>query len=448
MTRGDRIAVLGGGIGGLASAYELLQLGAQPVLFEAADHFGGLGAAFTHDGVNLDRFYHVMLDSDAELCALISAMGLTDRVAWRETGMGFYIGGALYPFNTPGDLLRFRALPALARLRTGAGALYMTRLKRRPGRLDELHAAEWLRRLFGPHVARAIWEPLLRAKFGDAGGSVPAYWVWTLLRREKNGSQEVKGYLRGGFHTLATALVSHTRARGATLRLRTPVRRLEADSDGVTIESDAAGRERFAAAISTLPLPQLAAVAAGPLRQALPQPNLGYQGVVNVLLLLRRPLERFYWTVVVDPQLPFQGVVETTHVLPPEWVGGRHLVYLLAYCPAGSAQYTRPDALLKEQAVAMLETMYPSFQRDTVEAAFVGRAPYVEPVWPTGYLASRPAHRVGETRLYLSTTAQAYPRVTAWNTSIALAAETVGALATDGWVGAGPSMHQQYRTVA
>ena len=121
MNDGDRIAVLGGGIAGLASVHHLRERGLPAVLFEASPQLGGLGAAFTHEGITVDRFYHVILDSDVELCALISALQLTDQLVWRETGMGFYLDGALYPFNTARDLLRFQALPLLARLRTGAG---------------------------------------------------------------------------------------------------------------------------------------------------------------------------------------------------------------------------------------------------------------------------------------------------------------------------------------
>jgi hypothetical protein len=61
----------------------------------------------------------------------------------------------------------------------------------------------------------------------------------------------------------------------------------------------------------------------------------------------------------------------------------------------------------------------------------VFRAPHVEPVWSVGYLRKRPVPRVGDSRVYVSTTAQAYPRVTAWNTSVGLARETVDALIGD-----------------
>jgi protoporphyrinogen oxidase len=219
-------------------------------------------------------------------------------------------------------------------------------------------------------------------------------------------------------------------ARGGEVRLTSPVTALDARADGVRAE--VAGREEaFAAAISTLPLPLLAKVAQGNLARAVPIPKLQYQGVVNALLLLRRPLERFYWTIVVDPAFPFQGVVETTHVIPPEWVGNRHLIYLMNYCDADSEPYARPDDLVKRQAVEGLAALYPGFDPADVEAVYVFRTPQVEPVWTLGYLRRRPVPRVGDTRVYVSTTAQAYPRVTAWNTSVGLARETVTALVAD-----------------
>lgn len=424
------IAVIGGGIGGLASAYFLAQQGLRPVVLEASDRLGGLATHFEHDGVALDRWYHVMLDSDADLCGLIGELGLRERLVWSETGMGFFLGGGLYGFNTPLDVLRFRALPFLDRLRTGLGAAYVTRGVRDGLPLDDVPVDAWLRRIFGPRVFAQIWMPLLRAKFGDRFAQVPAYWVWNTLTREKNGSQEVKGYLRGGYQHLSQALREAIERCGGSVRLHSPVAAIEEDGCGIWVESGAA-RSCYDAVISTLPLPLLRRLVRGPLAGAVPLPALSYQGVVNAVVVSRRRLERFYWTIVVDPRFPFQGVVETTHVIPPEWVGGRHLIYLMNYCDAGSEIYARPDDLVQRQAVDGLCALYPGFTPADVEAVYVFRAPHVEPVWPVGYLRQRPAPRVGDSRLYLCTTAQAYPRVTAWNTSVALARDTATALDAD-----------------
>src|SRR5262249_12540843 len=274
------------------------------------------------------------------------------------------------------------------------------------------------------------WDPLLRAKFGDLREGVPAYWVWNTLNREKNGRQEVKGYLRGSYRGLADRLREVIVSGGGTIRLLSPVTAVDANGCGVTL--DVAGREeRFDAVISTLPLPLLARVARPRLAPSVPIPDLKYQGVVNVLVVSRARLERFYWTAVVDPTFPFQGVVETTNVIPTEWTGGRHLIYVMNYCGAGSETYRRPDDLLRRQATDGLAALYPRFKRSDVEAVYVFRAPHVEPAWTVGYLRRRPAPRIGESRVYICTTAQAYPRVTAWNTSVGLAGETVAALVGD-----------------
>ena len=427
---GLRVGIVGGGIAGLAAAHFLLKAGHTPVVLEASDRLGGLGTHFEHEGVTLDRFYHVVLDSDADLCGLLGDLGIGDRMVWQKTGMGFLVDGALYPFNTPLDLLRFRALGLVDRLRTGFGAAYITKLKKQALDLDDVPAREWLLGLFGQRVFERIWDPLLRAKFGELRQGVPAYWVWNTLNREKNGSQEVKGYPRGGYRGIAEVLRDAIAARGGEVRLRSPVGAIEGHGSFVALEVSGR-RERFDAVVSTLPLPMLARVTRGALSGAVPIPDLRYQGVVNVVLVTRRQLSPFYWTAVVDPTFPFQGVVETTHVVPTAWTGGRHLLYLMNYCGSDTEAYARPDGMLARQAIEGLVRLYRGFRPDDVEAAYVFRAPYVEPAWTVGYLRRRLAARVGQSRLYVCTTAQAYPRVTAWNTSVNLARETVDALNHD-----------------
>ncbi len=429
-SNGKRVAVVGGGIAGLAGAHYLLNAGFTPVVFEASDQLGGLGTYFDHRGTRLDRYYHVILDSDSELCELLAELGIADRLVWRETGMGFRLGGELYSFNSPLDLLRFRALSFIDRLRTGFGAAYITKIKKHGLDLDNVHATTWLRKVFGERVFSRIWLPLLRAKFGDRVDVVPAYWVWNTLNREKNGDQEVKGYLREGYDGFANTLRDAILARGGEIRMETPISAI--DSNGVKVAVASSGRdETYDAVLSTLPLPQLAKIARGDLAGEIPLPDLKYQGCVNAIVVSKKPLERFYWTIVVDPKFPFQGVVETTHVIPSEWIGNRHLIYAMNYCDQDSEPYKRPDELVKRQVLEGLAALYPQFRREDVEEVYVFRAPYVEPVWSVGYLQKRPAPRVGRSRVYISTTAQAYPRVTAWNTSIGLARESVAALTGD-----------------
>jgi protoporphyrinogen oxidase len=397
-----RVAIIGAGISGLASAHYLLKAGLRPVVFEASSQIGGLGTYFEHAGHSFERFYHVMLDSDADLLELIGELGLSGDVAMREARMGFYMGGRAYPLNSAADLLRFDALGLGSRLRVGVAGLAL-RIARgdRPG-LDHVTARDWLRDSFGAQALDRIWTPLLRAKFGDAWDQVPAYWMWSRLVREKGSSKEVKGQLRGGYRRLAEALRDSIVARGGEFHLNCPVTAI-----GGTWLAHAGWREEFDAVISTLPLP-----------------GVQYQGVVNVVLVSLAPLQPYYWTAVVDQRFPFQGVVETTNVIPLEWTGGRHLIYLMNY----GADDGRNDDQLRRAALEGLAALHPKFRESDVEAAYVFRARYVEPVWTLGYLARRPTIRDADTGVYRCTTAQAYPRVNSWNTMVALAKETVAAV--------------------
>jgi hypothetical protein len=51
------------------------------------------------------------------------------------------------------------------------------------------------------------------------------------------------------------------------------------------------------------------------------------------------------------------------------------------------------------------------------------KAPFVEPAYPLGYSEMKPLIHDGESRLFLATSAQVYPKITAWNSSVRLAKE-------------------------
>lgn len=421
------IAVIGGGVAGLVSGYRLACEGHRVTILEGTDALGGLAGTFIHEGARLDKYYHVILDSDAHLIPLLKELGLGSRLRWTETGMGIIHQDRLYPFNSALDLLRFGAVPFPHRLRTGFGALFITKFKRDALDLDEVLAIPWLRSLFGDRVFETVWDPLLAAKFGDRRGEVPAYWIWNTLNREKNGSQEVKGTVRGGYGAIVDTLAEAIRARGGAIRLSVPVRLIESGDGGASVTTDH-GVERYDAVVATPPLAALQRLLSPALRAELTCGDVAFQGVSNVLLLMRRRLSPWYWTAVVDSGFPFQGIVETTHVVPLEDTGGHHLLYLMNYCDAGSEPYERPDAEQVEGAIAGLCRLYKGLRREDVEASYVFRAPFVEPVWTRGTLRRRPPPQIGQSRVYLCTTAQAYPMVTAWNTSVKLATDTVNAM--------------------
>ena len=158
------------------SAHFPLQAGFTPVVLGSG--IASAASAWSSTATSTSTATTTILDSDAELCALKE---LASTTAWFATGAGLpprrQVG-----FNSPLDLLRFRALSFPDRIRTGLGAAYITKIKKHGLDLDDVYACDWLRRIFGPKIYAHIWEPLLRAKFGDRINTVPAYWVWNTLQ--------------------------------------------------------------------------------------------------------------------------------------------------------------------------------------------------------------------------------------------------------------------------
>jgi protoporphyrinogen oxidase len=420
------VAVIGGGICGLAAAHRLAHRGLRVTLLEASDQLGGLGTFFAHGDRWLERFYHCIMPSDASLLALLDELGLRDAVRWRETTMGMVVDGRRHPFNSALDLLRFSPLRLPDRVRFGVVSLLLRRLGE--GRdLDTLRTEDWLRGLYGDVVWERLFAPMFGSKFGPSFGDVPALYLWQRLGRERNVA--TRGYPDGGYKTVIDALRASIERAGGTVRTSAPVRRLHS-TGGRSVVTLTGGEVLDAEhVISTVPLPLLRRIADDALAARLPTTDLPYQGVVTGVFFLRQPVTEHYWTPVLHSGTEFDGVVAMSALAGTEAAGGRHLVYVMRYTDRDSQLYLDDDSAIAARWSAQLRGLYPELGPDGLEEVRVFKAPFVEPVYPLGYRSARPPVTVDGTNLLLATTAHVYPDVTSWNSSVALANDVTSRIA-------------------
>jgi len=426
----QNIAVLGAGISGLTCALRLAEQGQKVTLIEGSDQLGGLGTFFQHDGRTFEKFYHCLLPSDGPLLGVLDSLGLGADVYWRPSSFAYADTGRIFPLNTPPDLLRFSPLPFVDRLRVGFTGVW-GRVASARG-LDDITTARWLEGLSGRRAFEKFWKPMLEAKFGDRYPDVPALWFWTRFNREKGQSKgEVKGYLRGGYKRITDAFAKRLRELGVNLQMQSRVERVDLDAGGRPLIVTQHGEQSFDQMIVTMPWPAFAKVAGQELRQQSPALHWGidFQGVINHVLFLRRPLTRHYWLATPEVAHPFDGVVETSTLTDEADRGsGRHVVYLTKYLHRDDARFAQPEAELQQNWFAALQRLFPDVSESDVEAQFVFRAHFVEPVYTCGYLKRRPPEVMVPGRVYLATTAQVYPAVTSWNGSVTQVDRTLAAM--------------------
>lgn len=426
------VIVVGAGATGLAVAYLLARAGVRVTLLEAALRPGGLLATFDVGGGHpLEHFYHHFFTHDAEIHWLLGQLGLAERVFYRHTSMGMFRNGRVYPFDGPRDLLAFRPIGLLARLRFGASSLILSRCKRYAG-CEDVPCLEWFRRWAGPEATDAVWRPLLAAKFGPAADRIPLAWMAGRLRqraRSRRLGSERLGYLRGSLQVLVDRLVEDLAGRGVDLRLGTKTEGFVLEGGrvvGVRADKRVFRGDRVVVTVPTEILAGLVRPVNEPYARELSR--IEYVAALCTVLSLREPLSNIYWTNVADPGYDFGGVIEQTNLVPPECYGGRHLVYLSRYLRTNDPLWSMPDDALVARQLDQLARLVARDVRPLVDRHWVFRARFAATLTDLGFHLRIPQMRSPIDNLYVAGMCHVYPDERSVNNSIRVAAELVRAL--------------------
>jgi protoporphyrinogen oxidase len=406
------VAIVGGGLLGLTSAYRLLQAGVDVAVYERSTDLGGLVGSFDFAGHPVDRFYHVVLPTDHRVLGLARELGLEGGFRFRPTRTGFYDDGRLFSMSSLREFATFPLLPPHDRVRLAA-FVAGCQLTGSPEALDDVPLLEWLRRRCGRRAVERLWVPLLDSKFDGRYDDLPATYIWARTRRmsrtRDGAGGEVMGWLAGGYQRLIDALAARIEELGGELHPGTSVEQITGDhsrATGVVV----GGRQRsFDVVVSTLVPPQMQALLAPSFGPEARVDHCRYLGVVCVLVRATRSVSPYYTLNITDRRIPLTTVVETTHVVDPAHVGGT-LLYVTRYVDPGHADLSRPSAEVEADYIAHARTMLPGLREDVIADVTVQRARIVEPVHvlDAGARIPKLAPLPG---LVLASTAHVYPEI-------------------------------------
>lgn len=207
------IAILGGGISGLAAAYELTTRRIPFILFEASDRVGGLVRTEHAGGFTIEAGADSMLAQKRAGLELCAELGLGSRLLPMKPPRTAFVlhRGRLYPLPSPSmfgvpttwkGLAGFQLLSPAGRMRLALEPIVPARAA-----ADDESIASFFRRRFGAGSVGMLAQPLLG---GIHAGDVEALSLRALVPRLADAERSGTGVLRWMRQT-----VRHTDSGGA-----------------------------------------------------------------------------------------------------------------------------------------------------------------------------------------------------------------------------------------
>jgi protoporphyrinogen oxidase len=422
-----RIGVVGGGYAGLTAAFELQKLGYHVTVLEKYGSWGGQAATLPLLGTRIEYFYHHLFGSDTYILDLMDELGIGDELRWIESKVGWFSEGQVYDLVTPLDLIRFKPVSLINRIKLGLMYLYLPRV-RDWKKYEDITAQDWIQRYMGQQNYDKFWGPLLRGKFGELAGEVSMTWLWGKIAvrgtsRKGAGTKETLAYPKGSFEIITQALVERLEAGGADMRLNQEVVGLATAPDdqgrvvGVETKKETIPFDRV---VYTGPGYNLLEIAPPSLDEAYAKVlgSVRYQAAVVLLLVSRKSLSRIYWMNIGDRTMPYVGVIEHTNYVPPSEYQGRHLIYVSNYLERDDPRFRMRASELFALYEPHLKRINPAFESDWIEKKIVLRAEAGQPVITRNYSQRIPDHRTPLKGFYLANTLQIYPEDRGTNYSV------------------------------
>ncbi|ABP33546.1 NAD(P)/FAD-dependent oxidoreductase [Polynucleobacter asymbioticus] len=406
---GKKVAVLGAGPMGLAVAYQLARDGHHPIVYEADDRIGGMTAAFDFSGLRIERYYHFHCISDHAFLKVLDELGLSEKMRWIPTKMGYWYLNQLQDWGNPVALLKFRGLSFIAKFRYGLHAFIST--KRDDWKpLDKGNAVQWIQRWVGPEAYEVLWRRLFDYKFYEYTSNLSAAWIWSRIRRIGRSRyslfKEKLGYLEGGSDTLLHGMQFDIKKNGGEVFLKTPVTKVVIENDSVKGIQTPNGFEQFDTVISTIPLPFIPRVIPDLPSKILTQfKNVKNIAVVCVIVKLSKPLTEYFWLNINDPEMDIPGIVEYSNLRPLEY----SIVYVPFYMPGEHPKFAQPDEVFLGKVKKYFKKINPKLTDDDYLDIRASRYRFAQPIGVPGYLETIPNAKLPINGLWVADTSYYYP---------------------------------------
>lgn len=421
------IVVVGGGITGLVTAYLASKENKKVAIVESSDKFGGLLQTFAIEGNQLEYYYHHFFTHDAELHWLVKELNLEDKLFYKQTTMGVFRDGNIYDFNSPKDLLKFKPIRWIDKIKFAFSTYYMGKIAKWQNN-EHISAWQWLEKFAGKTSTAALWAPLLKIKFGPYAKVIPLSWMVGRMRQRmgsrKKGDEQL-GYLQGSLQVLLQALLEKLDSLGVKRISNFKIDKINWN-ENKEITFLKAGEKSIAAQqyIMTLPGLYLHPLLKNNFPDYTQQlADIKYFGALCVILKMKKALSNIYWLNVAEDNFPFGGVIEHTNFIPPSEYNGKHIAYLSRYFAHEEAIANMDNDEIKKMMLSKLPNIYQAFDENNIEEIFIFKTMTAATVCDLNFSKRVPKFQSPIKNIFIANMMHVYPDERSTNNAIRVAAD-------------------------
>jgi squalene-associated FAD-dependent desaturase len=264
---GPSVAVVGGGLAGLAAACALSESSFRVTLFERRPYLGGRASSYEHPGTGevVDNCQHVLFKLCTNLIAFYRQIGVEDKIRWFDRMTFIEPGGRQSvlkpsflppPFQVTPSFLSFKFLNTWDKvmLSRGLAALIASQPKD-----DGTSFQDWLQRHHQTHNAiERFWKPILVSALSEDMDRIAVHYAAQVVRESMNSSEaRAMGVPRVPLTELYNAARDYITKHGGSVRLRNSVQSLLPTEKGARLRVQDV-EEEFDYAILAVPFESLA----------------------------------------------------------------------------------------------------------------------------------------------------------------------------------------------
>src|SRR6185437_15187782 len=261
------VAIVGGGLAGLAAACALAESGFQVTVYERRPYLGGRASSYEHPGTGevVDNCQHVLFKLCTNLIAFYGRIGIEDKIQWFDRMTFIEPGGRQSQLQSTSLPAPLHALPAFMNfkfltlrdkigLATGLNSL-ITHLPKDDGTSFE----SWLHRHHQtPAAIERFWKPILVSALSEDLDRISIPYAAQVIRESMKSSEARRmGIPSVPLTQLYDAAKDYIAARAGSVQLRAGVQGFVPIDERVLVKL-ADSEELFDYAVLAVPFDSLA----------------------------------------------------------------------------------------------------------------------------------------------------------------------------------------------